>query len=154
MNTDLWHKITLPTFWEGNLFWEGNIYLDTIWLLLTGKHQCWSLFLILSIAKFLSKPILKNIYKRLLLKICSWNWEKLKFIHKDVWFYIKKTGFLNINIRNKFMTGISWLVSHEEINSNYEISRVNQKKIKRSRKEYVKWTCFKFWPMKNIFRKI
>ena len=34
------------------------------------------------------------------------------------------------------------------------ISRVNQKKIKSSRKEYVTWTCFKFWPMKNIFRKL
>ena len=28
-----------------------------------------------------------------------------------------------------------------------------QKKIKNSRKEYVMWTRFKFWPMKNIFRK-
>ena len=29
-----------------------------------------------------------------------------------------------------------------------------QEKIKSSRKEYVMWTCFKFWPMKNIFRKL
>ena len=29
-----------------------------------------------------------------------------------------------------------------------------QKKIKSSRKEYIMWTCFKFWPMKNIFRKL
>ena len=28
-------------------------------------------------------------------------------------FTLKKTSFFNINIRNKFMTGISWLVSHE-----------------------------------------
>ena len=41
-----------------------------------------------------------------------------------------------------------------EINSNYYISRVNQKKIISSRKEYIKWKCFKFWPMKNFFRKI
>ena len=34
------------------------------------------------------------------------------------------------------------------------ISRVNQKKIKSSRKEYVMWTCFKFWPMKSILRKL
>ena len=33
-------------------------------------------------------------------------------------------------------------------------TRANQKKIKISRKEYTVWTCFKFWPMKNIFRKI
>ena len=29
-----------------------------------------------------------------------------------------------------------------------------QKKIKSSGKEFVMWTCFKFWPMKNIFRKL
>ena len=29
--------------------------------------------------------------------------------------------------------------------------RVNQKKIKRSREEYVMLTCFKFGPMKNSF---
>ena len=28
-------------------------------------------------------------------------------------------------------------------------TKVNKKKIKNSRKEYVMWTCFKFWPMKN-----
>ena len=27
--------------------------------------------------------ILKNICVPMLLKICSWNWEKLKFIHKE-----------------------------------------------------------------------
>ena len=40
-----------------------------MWLLLTRKHLCWSLFLILSIAKFFRALILKNIYKRLLLKM-------------------------------------------------------------------------------------
>ena len=48
-----------------------------MWLLLTWTHLCWSLLLILSIAKFLREPILKNICKRFLLKMCSWNWEKL-----------------------------------------------------------------------------
>ena len=33
-------------------------------------------------------------------------------------------------------------------------TRVNQKKSKSSRKEYVMWMCFKFWPIKNIFRKL
>ena len=33
-------------------------------------------------------------------------------------------------------------------------TRVNQKKIKSSRNEYLMWTCFKFWPMKNIFWKL
>ena len=51
---------------------------------------------------------------------------------------------MNINIRNKFMIGISWLVSHEVyIDIQYFFT---QKKIKSSRKEYVMWTCFKFCP--------
>ena len=73
---DLWHKITIPAFWE------GNISIITItWLFLTGNHLFWSPFLILSIAKFLRAPILKNICEWLLLKICSWTWEKFKIIH-------------------------------------------------------------------------
>ena len=31
---------------------------------------------------------------------------------------------------------------------------VYRKKIKSSRKEYVMWACFEFWPIKNIFRKL
>ena len=39
-----------------------------------------------------------------------------------------------------------------KINSKQSISTwVNQKKIESSKKEYVMWTWFKFWPMKNIF---
>ena len=57
-------------------------YVNITWLLLIGKHVCENAFLILSIAKFLRAPILKKICKRLLLKMCSWNWETLKFIHK------------------------------------------------------------------------
>ena len=45
----------------------------------------------------------------------------------------------------KFVYNISWV--WWEINS-------KKKKIKSSRKEYVMWRCFKFWPMKNIFRKL
>ena len=33
-----------------------------------------------------------------------------------------------------------------EINSKHWIPRVHHQKIKSSRKEYVKWTCFKFCP--------
>ena len=58
-------------------------YVNITWLLLIGKHVCESVFLTLSIVKFLRAPVLKNICKRLLLKICSWNWETLKFIHKS-----------------------------------------------------------------------
>ena len=31
---------------------------------------------------------------------------------------------------------------------------VYRKKFQRSRKEYVMWTCFEFWPIKNTFRKL
>ena len=48
-----------------------------------GKHLCGSLFLIQNIAKYLRTPILNNTCKRLLLKMCSWNWEKLKI--RDKW---------------------------------------------------------------------
>ena len=58
-------------------------------------------YLIQNIAKFLRAPILKNIFERLLLKLCLWNREKLKIIHKEFKLYIKKTGFFNI-IRNKW----------------------------------------------------
>ena len=37
----------------------------------TGKHLCWSLFLIQNIAKFLRAPNLKSICEQLLLKMCS-----------------------------------------------------------------------------------
>ena len=77
--------------------------------------MCWNFFLILSIAKFLRAPILKSICERLLLKMFSWNWEKLKFLHKVL--------FLNLTIKKVFSTSISkqvsmfvfisWLVSFE-----------------------------------------
>ena len=51
-----------------------------MWLLLTGKHLCWSLFLILSIAKFFRALIFKNIFKRLLLKMCLF----IKIIYKEI----------------------------------------------------------------------
>ena len=41
------------------------------------KHLYWSLFLIENLAKSLGTPILKNIYKRLFLKI------KIKIAHKE-----------------------------------------------------------------------
>ena len=70
-------------------------------------------------AKTLRTPTLKNICERLLLKIFSWNWEKLKFIHKGFWFYIKKQVFstpileTNENVCFYFMVYFPWnLYSH------------------------------------------
>ena len=76
--------------------------------------------------------------------------------------------FISWKKQLKMFAFISWLVSFHafvfrynisvmwrEINSKQYISTwVNQKKIKRSRKENVMWNCFKFWPMKNIFWKL
>ena len=56
----------------------------------TGKHLCWSLFLIQNIAKFLRPPILKNVWEQLLLKMCAGNWEKLKIVDKGFKLFIKK----------------------------------------------------------------
>ena len=96
------------------------------------------------------------------LKICSWNWEKLRFIHN-----IRNFNFTLKNRFLKMIVFISLLVSHKvsihteyffhEVRNKLQIlivSNVNQKKIKSSRKEYVMWTYFKFWPMKSIFRKL
>ena len=46
--------------------------------ILTGKHLCWSFFLILNIAVSKS-TYFQNIHERLLLKMCSW---KEKTLHK------------------------------------------------------------------------
>ena len=42
------------------------------------------------------------------------------------------------------------VVRNKTPNTKYQ----NQNKVKSSRKEYVMRTCFKFWPMKNIFQKL
>ena len=61
------------------------------------KHPCWSLLLILSIAKFFRALILKNIYKRMLLKMCL-----IKLFIKRINFTLKNLDFFNINMRNKW----------------------------------------------------
>ena len=78
--------------------------------------------------------------------------RNIKIYHKKFWFYIKNQIFSTSISETKFMIGGSRLVSHEVyINAQYFFK---QKKIKSSRREYVMWTCFKFWPIKNIFRKL
>ena len=74
----------------------------------TEKHLCWSLALIQNIVKFLRASILKNICERLLLKMCSWNWEKLKIIHMEFKFFLHQ-----YHKKVKMFVFISWLVSHE-----------------------------------------
>ena len=72
-------------------------YINIMWQLHTWKHLCWSLFLILNIAKFFRALTLKNIWKRLLLKMCLW-----KLFIKRTNFTLKNPDFFNINIRNNW----------------------------------------------------
>ena len=85
-------------------------YINITWLLLTGKHLCWSLFLILSITKLLRAVILKNVCERLLLKMCSWNWENLFIISFN--FTLKNRFFQHQCQRQVhfgyFMIGFPW----------------------------------------------
>ena len=59
--------------------------------------------------------ILKNICGRLLLKMCSWNWEKIKFIHKELLHYYIKNRFFQHQYQKQVNMFVftSWLVSHE-----------------------------------------
>ena len=48
----------------------------------TGKHLCWRLFLIQNIGKIFRVPILKNICKRMLVKMFMKLKKKLKIVDK------------------------------------------------------------------------
>ena len=71
----------------------------------------------------------KNLFWRTSVNSCFWKYghetEKNENWFKRNFNFTLKTCFLSISIRNKFMVGISWLVSHEDffgvvrINSNY-----------------------------------
>ena len=83
--------------------------------------------------------------------MCSWNWEKLKTVIR-----IKKNGFCIFHCMFPLEYAYTHSISLMRWESNFKqkiSTRVIQKKIKMSWKEYVKWRCFKFWPMKNIFWK-
>ena len=60
---------SLPQRFEKEMYQYVNI--PWLFFVLTGKHVCWSPFLVLSIGKFLRAFILKNIREWLLLKLCS-----------------------------------------------------------------------------------
>ena len=138
----------------------------------TGKHLRWRLFLIQNVAKCFRAPILKNICERLHLKMSMMKLRKVKYFSQGILTLHKQTGFFNIHIRNKWkcislcfylMIGFLWSVYlrryfFDVVRSKLQTiniyTRVHKKKIKSSRKEYVTRTCFKFWPMKNISRKL
>ena len=96
--------------------------------------------------------------------------EKKKLFEHKFWLYMIKqdvlTSISEISKNVYLFVSLSWLVSFGVcINMQYFFDTVrnkapknkyivNQKKIKNSRKEHVMWASFKFWPMKNIFRKL
>ena len=95
--------------------------------------------------------------------------EKEKFLERNFNSVWKKTGFFNINIRDSenvyLFVSLSPLVSFGDCIYLYteffwcrEKWTLNNKYllelIKSSRREHVMRTCFKFWPMKNIFGKL
>ena len=97
--------------------------------------------------------------------------RKLKVVDNEFEFYIKKTGFFNICIRNKwkckslcfyFMIGFLWCfylnkyffdAVRNKLQTINIYTRVGKKKIKSLGKEYVIKTHLKYWPMKKIFPK-
>ena len=81
-----------------------------------------------------------------------------KFIIKETLTQVFSCEFCKI-CKNTFWTEHLWMTASLDScfwNFKHKIFRVNQSKQdqKSSKKEYVMWTCFKFWPMKNNFRKI
>ena len=75
--------------------------------------------LVLSIAKFLKAPTFQKTCPRLLLKMCSWNWEKLKFIRsfnftlKNQYHYSTSISETSENVCFYFVIGFPWsLYSH------------------------------------------
>ena len=75
---------------------------------------------------------MKNICERLLLKICSWNREKLKIVHKEFSPYIKKTQIFSTSISETnesvcfyFVIGFPWsLYSHAILSIFYTIKYI------------------------------
>ena len=70
------------------------------------------------------------------------------------------SGNVNLFIFSSWLVsfGVSIYIQYSfdvEINSKQCIpTKVSQKNIKSSRKEYVMWTYFNFWLMKKIFQKL
>ena len=99
--------------------------------------------------------------------MCSWNWEKLTFIRsfnftlKSHCQYSTSISETSENVCFYFIIGFPWSLYSDTIFlwCGEELSSITKylelsKKIKSSTKEYVMWTCFKYWPMKRIFQKL
>ena len=92
---------------DNTLFQEKTFKINLQAFSLRLQHKCFSL----KFGKILRTPILMNICERLLLKMCSWNWEILRFIHKKV--FEKKPRFFEHQYQKQvhdsyFMIGFPW----------------------------------------------
>ena len=117
-----------------------------MWLLLTGKHLCWSLFLILSITKFLRAHILKNICKRLILKMCLWELfiKRFDFTLKKQRFFSTSISETSENVCFYFIIGFPWSLYSFTCNISLAWWEINSTKyllelIKRGSKVQETW---------------
>ena len=83
-------------------------------LLMAASYRKTLRFLVLNIVKFVRAPTLENICVWLLLKMCSWNWEKIKFIRsfnftlKNQYQYSTSISETSENVCFYFMIGFPW----------------------------------------------
>ena len=76
--------------------------------ILTGQHLCWRLFLIQNIVKFFRAPILKNICKRLLLKM----FMKLRKVRNSYFNSTSKNRIFQHQYQKQVKMCISWFLFH------------------------------------------
>ena len=98
INTDLYGIKSLSQHFEMEIYQ----YINITWLLLTGKYLCWSLILILSIAKFLWKYFKSTYFKEhlrmatVLLKCVHETEKNQKLFIKGFNFSLKTSFFLSL----------------------------------------------------------
>ena len=77
----------LTTFFRKNRSSYQKSFIKKLFLKIiehSHQHLCFNLLLILNIVNILRAAVLKDIWERLLLKMRSWNWEKLKNFDKKL----------------------------------------------------------------------
>ena len=142
----IWKKLTIDNQYINKWVWNETIcQKEKIVMTLIRFTPLWNACL-----------ISKNVFIRKIGSHFNSTWKKGDFstsvseANENVYLFVYRLWLVSFGVciyvqylfgvvRNKLQT----------INT-----RVNQKKIKSSRKEYIMWTCFNFWPMKNNFRKL
>ena len=130
------------------VFYEKGVLKN--FAIFTGKHQCWSLFLILNIARILRAPIL-NICEWLVLKMYSWNCKKIK---------ICCYGILTLHLKNRifqhqhkkqakiyislffFMIGFLWSLDSHSYNISLMCCEINSHCVKCIQLRSFFWSVF------------